>query len=185
MQPWWDLKQLTDPNIFEGVCVYIYIYIYIYIYRSIVRSSYSAFPLTLEAISIGTGAGGGHMISKGSCDTEDWSNGCWKFSLVIAGISYILKYNKISYIKLWKYFTILQNFVSNNCSIGKHKRLLFTDPKRINCSACNCILNINCSNIYASYTCIIFVFHKPVLPLEPRQKNEVPLGWRHQLDQQS
>jgi len=20
------------------------------------------------------------MISEGSCDTEDWTNGCWKFS---------------------------------------------------------------------------------------------------------
>ncbi len=22
------------------------------------------------------------MISEGSCDTEDWSNGCWKFSFL-------------------------------------------------------------------------------------------------------
>jgi len=26
------------------------------------------------------------MISEGSCDTEDWSNGCWKFSFAITGI---------------------------------------------------------------------------------------------------
>ncbi len=32
------------------------------------------------------------MISEGSCDTEDWSNGCWKFSFTITGINYILKY---------------------------------------------------------------------------------------------
>ncbi len=28
---------------------------------------------------------------KGSCDTEDWSNGCWKFTFAITGINYILK----------------------------------------------------------------------------------------------
>ncbi len=26
------------------------------------------------------------MISEGSCDTEDWSNGCWKCSFAITGI---------------------------------------------------------------------------------------------------
>jgi len=25
-------------------------------------------------------------ISEGLCDTEDWSNGCWKFSFAITGI---------------------------------------------------------------------------------------------------
>ncbi len=30
-----------------------------------------------------------------SWDTEDWSNGWWKFSFAITGINYILKYNKI------------------------------------------------------------------------------------------
>ncbi len=36
------------------------------------------------------------------CDTEDWSNRCWKFSFAITGINYILKYVKIkiSYFKL-------------------------------------------------------------------------------------
>ncbi len=29
------------------------------------------------------------MISEGSCDTEDWSNGIWKFSFAIIGIKYI------------------------------------------------------------------------------------------------
>ncbi len=42
------------------------------------------------------------MISEGSCDTEDWSNVCWKISFAITGINYILKYIKIkiSYFKL-------------------------------------------------------------------------------------
>ncbi len=30
-------------------------------------------------------------ISKGSCDTEDGSNGCWKSSFAIRGINHILK----------------------------------------------------------------------------------------------
>ncbi len=32
------------------------------------------------------------MISEGSCDPEDWSNDCWKFSFDITGINYILKF---------------------------------------------------------------------------------------------
>ncbi len=35
------------------------------------------------------------MISGGSCDTEDWSNGYWKFSFDNKGINYIIKYIKI------------------------------------------------------------------------------------------
>ncbi len=31
-------------------------------------------------------------ISEGSCDTEVWSNGCWKFSFFFTEINYILKY---------------------------------------------------------------------------------------------
>ncbi len=34
------------------------------------------------------------MISKGSCDTEDWSNDV-KNSALIAGINYFLKYIQI------------------------------------------------------------------------------------------
>ncbi len=34
-------------------------------------------------------------ISEGSCDTEDWSNGCWKFSFAITEINSILKYIKM------------------------------------------------------------------------------------------
>ncbi len=35
------------------------------------------------------------IISEVLCDTEDWINGCWKFSFAISGINYILKYFKI------------------------------------------------------------------------------------------
>ncbi len=35
------------------------------------------------------------MISKGSCDTEDWGNGCWKTSFVIQEKKLHKKYNKI------------------------------------------------------------------------------------------
>ncbi len=35
------------------------------------------------------------IISEGSCDTEDRSKGCWKFSFAITEINYILKYIKI------------------------------------------------------------------------------------------
>ncbi len=40
--------------------------------------------------------------NKGSCDTEDGSNDCWKFNFAITGISYIVKYIKIenSYFKM-------------------------------------------------------------------------------------
>ncbi len=31
------------------------------------------------------------MISEGSCDTEDWSNGCCKFSFAITGVNNIFK----------------------------------------------------------------------------------------------
>ncbi len=40
------------------------------------------------------------IISEGSCDTYDWSNGCWKISFVIWGIYHILKYIKIETIIL-------------------------------------------------------------------------------------
>jgi len=32
------------------------------------------------------------MISERSWDTEDWRNGCWKFSYAITGINYTLKW---------------------------------------------------------------------------------------------
>ncbi len=31
------------------------------------------------------------MISEGSCDTEAWRNGCWKYSFAITGINNIFK----------------------------------------------------------------------------------------------
>ncbi len=34
------------------------------------------------------------MISEFSCDTENWSNGCWKLSFVVTEINNILKYIK-------------------------------------------------------------------------------------------
>ncbi len=34
------------------------------------------------------------MISEESCDTEDWSNGCWNISFAKTGKKYILKYRK-------------------------------------------------------------------------------------------
>ncbi len=37
------------------------------------------------------------MISEGLCDTEDYNNGCWKFSFAITGINCILKYIKIEH----------------------------------------------------------------------------------------
>ncbi len=40
------------------------------------------------------------MISEGSCDTKDWSNGCWKFSYAITVINYFLIYIKIKIIIL-------------------------------------------------------------------------------------
>ncbi len=35
------------------------------------------------------------MISEGSCDIEDWSNGFWNFSFAITEINYMLKYINI------------------------------------------------------------------------------------------
>ncbi len=35
------------------------------------------------------------MISEGSCDTEDWSNDCWKCSIL--GIHYIVIYVTMDY----------------------------------------------------------------------------------------
>jgi len=32
------------------------------------------------------------IITEEYCDTEDWSNGCWKLSFAITKINYILKY---------------------------------------------------------------------------------------------
>ncbi len=32
------------------------------------------------------------VISEGSCDTKDWNNNCWKFSVAIIGLNYIYVY---------------------------------------------------------------------------------------------
>ncbi len=47
------------------------------------------------------------MISEVSRDTEDSSNGCWKFSFAITVIKYIWKYIQIenSHFNLSLYFT--------------------------------------------------------------------------------
>ncbi len=50
------------------------------------------------------------MISKESCDPEDW-NACWKFSFGIKGIKYIIIYIQIeNVIYTVAYFTILMFF---------------------------------------------------------------------------
>ncbi len=67
------------------------------------------------------------MISEGSCDTEDWSNGA-EIQLCFTGINYILKYIKIEncYCNLQYYFTKLQfvflYFWSNRFSLDEHKK---------------------------------------------------------------
>ncbi len=53
------------------------------------------------------------MISQGSCDTEDWSNVCWRFSFAITEIYYNLKY-----IQKEQFFLNCNNiycFWSNKC----------------------------------------------------------------------
>ncbi len=49
------------------------------------------------------------MISEESCDNEDLSNGCWKFSASTKGINYIKKNFKIENIYFndtFKYFNL-------------------------------------------------------------------------------
>ncbi len=60
------------------------------------------------------------MISKWSCDTEDWSNGCWKFSFTITEIYLILKYIQIEN----SYNNILQ--YSNKYSLGDQENSIKT-----------------------------------------------------------
>ncbi len=59
------------------------------------------------------------MISEGSCDTEDWRNGCGKFSIAITGINCILKYIKIE-TDIFNFVIILYNitvFVQMNAAL--------------------------------------------------------------------
>ncbi len=58
------------------------------------------------------------MVSEGSCDTEDGSNGFWKFSFVITDINYILKYIQIENLFKMQYFTILLHQL--NAALSKH-----------------------------------------------------------------
>ncbi len=53
------------------------------------------------------------MISEGSYDTKDWSNGCWKISFAITGINHILKYSQIENSQLYC-FTILLFYCIHN-----------------------------------------------------------------------
>jgi len=62
-------------------------------------------------------------ISKGSCDTEDWSNGSWKFSFT--GINYILKYIEIAVILIifHKCNCFYCIFYQINAAFGEHTSL--------------------------------------------------------------
>ncbi len=62
------------------------------------------------------------MISEGSCDTEDQSNDCWKFSFDITDINNIFKYIQIenSYFKL-HYSTIFLYLWPNKSNLVEHK----------------------------------------------------------------
>ncbi len=53
------------------------------------------------------------MISEWSCDTEDWSNGCWKFSFAITGINYNLTSYQLYYRQLmyWSITSIHKMYV--------------------------------------------------------------------------
>ncbi len=46
------------------------------------------------------------MILETSCVTEDWSNGCWKFSSAISEIHYLNTEIENNYLKLQSYFRI-------------------------------------------------------------------------------
>ncbi len=57
---------------------------------------YHRFPKNIKQHnSFNTDNKSAYTISEGSCDTEEWSNGWWKFQCFITEIKYILKYNKI------------------------------------------------------------------------------------------
>ncbi len=55
------------------------------------------------------------IISEGSCDTEDWSNNCWKFSFAITGINFFKK------ILLFYYYKWLLNRTFKNIIINYFK----------------------------------------------------------------
>ncbi len=79
------------------------------------------------------------LISEGLCNTEYWSNGCWKFSFAITRINYIIKHIKIenNYLKLYKYFKILlycilAALVNKSDFFHKYLFLYLTNPKCLN-----------------------------------------------------
>ncbi len=50
------------------------------------------------------------MISEGSCDTEDWNTGCWKWTFAITGIIIIKKNGNVCNTAKKSTLDILQNF---------------------------------------------------------------------------
>ncbi len=72
------------------------------------------------------------MISEGPCDTEDWSNGCWKFSYANKRIKYIVKLRHYCNTVLWfsLYFYQINVALSirdffSNINILRHIFLLY------------------------------------------------------------
>ncbi len=58
------------------------------------------------------------MISEGSCDTKDRSNGCWKFSFAITGINIFLKYIK-NRKQLFYIVMMFHNIMVFNCNFNQ------------------------------------------------------------------
>ncbi len=69
------------------------------------------------------------MISEGSCDTEEWNNGCWKFYFAITEISYIC----INYILNIYCLVSIRDFF---------KKIKFTDHQVLNGSVYDIFLYI-------------------------------------------
>ncbi len=62
------------------------------------------------------------MILKGSCDSKDWSNGCFAITEII----YIFKCIKI--VNTYLNISVLLYFLSNKCSFVEHKIHPFKNP---------------------------------------------------------
>ncbi len=64
------------------------------------------------------------MIYGESCDTEGWSNGCWKFSYAIIGIQYTLKDIKVEniYIVISLFYVFFAIYELSECL--RNKQLL-------------------------------------------------------------
>ncbi len=60
------------------------------------------------------------MISEGSCDTLDWSNGCWKFRFTITGKKHLKNNSNRNAILLF-----LLYFLSNKCRVGEPQNYPF------------------------------------------------------------